>query len=95
MKYYFTIDVNSRLEYISSTKNPLVEEIEVELDETHEAVGNPFIFKYENGELIKDTAYQDELIEAEKNRENQPTKIQEIEKAQSDLVFTLMMNGVI
>jgi hypothetical protein len=94
MKRYFLLNDENRLQYISSTRGQ-ESEIEIEIDENHEVAQNPFIFKYENGELIKDTVYQQELIDAAKEWENRPTKTEELEKAQSDLVFTLMMNGVI
>src|SRR5699024_1269887 len=44
----------------------------------HEALINPEIFKYEDGELIKDEEKQKELIKEREEEENAPSKIDEL-----------------
>ncbi|WP_035350201.1 hypothetical protein [Fictibacillus gelatini] len=64
MKIYLSMN-GERVQGWSSTRgNP--DDIEIEVDENHEVLFNPFIFKYDTGELIKDEAYQQELINRKK-----------------------------
>lgn len=72
-KIYFTVDENNRLNELSSTSTRKENEFCIEVDDNHEVLlGNYEIFKYENGELIKDEEYQEELIEEEEERQNKP-----------------------
>lgn len=57
---YFNIDENKRLIGWSSSKED--GELSAEVDNAHEVLVNPFIFKYIDGKFTKDTAYQDTLI---------------------------------
>lgn len=77
MKRYITLDKENRLIMIGSTSNG--QDIEIEIDEKHEAMYNPFIYKYENGVLIKDVEYQKELIEELKGTDKEPSDSQRID----------------
>lgn len=94
MKIYFDLDENNHLNGYGSTPSS-DNDIELEVDENHDVLLNPYVYKYENGELFLDEEYQQFLIEERKRELEKPTRTDELEKAQSDLVFTLMMNGVI
>ncbi|WP_147402722.1 hypothetical protein [Caldibacillus debilis] len=62
----------------------------MEVEENHEVLRNPFIFKYENGELIKDVEYQQQLIREREAIESQPTveeRIQIIQAALDELIL--------
>lgn len=72
MKIYVNIDDENRLQGWGSTRGSEFD-IELHVDENHEVLRNPFIFKYENGELIKDVEYQQQLIREREERNNQPT----------------------
>jgi hypothetical protein len=94
MLIHFKIDENFRLLYWASTRSTL-DEIELEVTDDHEVLKNPTVFKYENGTLIKDTAHQEFLIAQREAREGAPSELEILQKEQTDLVFTLMTNGVI
>lgn len=67
MQIYFNIDDNNRLTGWSSTPEGFVHGIDI--DEDHEIfTSDAMVFKYENGELIKDEAYQKQLIEEQENK---------------------------
>jgi hypothetical protein len=51
----------------------------------HEVLENPFIFKVENGQLVKDEAYQQQLIQEKEERMNRQTTQQRLELIQSAL----------
>lgn len=95
MKIYFTLDENSRLLGWSNRPGS-VSDFELDVDASHEVIRNPFIFKYENGTLVKDEAYQQQLIN---EAQNKPLTTQEelasLKKSYSELAFDLMMKGVI
>ncbi|RKO63661.1 hypothetical protein Cdeb_02731 [Caldibacillus debilis GB1] len=87
---YFTLDESGHLDGYSSTPSPNPEEISLEVEENHEVLRNPFIFKYENGELIKDVEYQQQLIREREAIESQPTveeRIQIIQAALDELIL--------
>ncbi|KZN96174.1 hypothetical protein AZI98_08915 [Aeribacillus pallidus] len=89
MKIYISIDNENRLLGWGSTCSS-ESDIEIEVHEDHEVLRNPFIFKYENDELIKDTEYQQQLIRKREEIENQPTleeRIQIMQKALDDLLL--------
>lgn len=94
MRIYFKINEFNRLMYWSSTRNDS-NEIAMNVQDNHEALRNPFIFKYENGELIKDIEYQNQLIQEKEARGSAPTEMEQLQKIQADLTFDLMMKGVI
>jgi hypothetical protein len=93
MRIYISLDENNRVQgWGSSPVNS--ESIEVEIDENHEVLKNPFIFKYENGEFVKDNEYQLQLIEEKERRKNKPT-LEQIQNDQAALIFELVMRGVL
>lgn len=60
--------------YSRSTEN----DIEVEVAEDHEVLKNYLIFKWENGQLVKDEAFQQQLIQEKQEQENKPTTEQQL-----------------
>ena len=77
---YFTLDETRHLDGWSSTPSPNPEEIASEVDEDHEVLRNPFIFRYENGELIKDVEYQQQLIAERKERKRNEMSPEEMKE---------------
>jgi hypothetical protein len=58
----------------------------------------PYLYRYEDGQLVKDTVFQEQLVEERKARQKQPTLTQEmadLKKQNADLAFELMMKGVL
>jgi hypothetical protein len=60
-------------------------DIEMNVSNDHEVLENPFIFKVENGQLVKDEAYQQQLIQEKEERMNRQTTQQRLELIQSAL----------
>jgi hypothetical protein len=93
MRVYISLDENNRVRGWGSS--PISSQsIEVEIDKNHEVLKNPLIFKYENGSFIKDTLYQQQLIEEKERIKNKPTP-EQIQKDLSELFFELVMRGVL
>jgi hypothetical protein len=69
MVIYFTLDSEGRLEGVSSHPSNVDGEISMDIREHHEVLTNPFIFKYENGELVKDVAFQLQQLKLSKLNE--------------------------
>lgn len=70
MVIYFNI-INGHLNGWSSSKEGY--EYELKVPDNHEVLINPEIFKFEDGELIKDEVYQRQLIEKESQENAKPT----------------------
>lgn len=71
MKIYFNL-IDGRLDGWSSS--PQENKYEAEVSDNHEVLINPFIFKFENGEFIKDTEYQNQLIAEAEKESNTPNQ---------------------
>lgn len=67
---YFLLDNEGYLSGISSNSYRDDDEIKLEVEEDHEIFTNdPMVFKYENGELIKDEEQRQRIIvEEQENR---------------------------
>lgn len=89
-KIYFAVDENGYLTYSSPNPSPNPAEISLEVEENHEAFKNPFVFKYENGVLVKDEELQKKEIEKANILKNKP----DIEKEIADLWYAVMMGGI-
>lgn len=95
MEVFITLN-GIRVDGISSSYGP--GSVQIEIPESHEVRRNPFVFKYENGQLIKDVAYQQEQIKIGQELEKRPSleeEVQLLKKQNADLTFNLMMKGVI
>lgn len=90
MKMYISLDEHKRIMVIGSTSNG--QDIEIDIDENHEAMFNPFIYKYENGVLVKDTEFQEELIAEKEEATNQPSPDERFEGVEF-LVASLMLDS--
>jgi hypothetical protein len=69
MVIYFTLDSEGRLEGVSSHPSNVDGEISMNIREDHEVLKNPFIFRYENGELVKDVKFQLQQLKISKLNE--------------------------
>ena len=85
MKVFFTVGEDNRIKGWGSTKGS-DNDVELDLPEDHEAIKNPYVFRYENGELIKDTEWQEIQIQKQDSLKNMPSKDVQI----ADLTFQLM-----
>lgn len=54
------------------SSNPNGFEYEVEVSNDHEVLNNPEVFKFIDGELVKDEIYQQELIEKHERDQKKP-----------------------
>lgn len=75
MVIYIDLDDNGYLSFWSSTRSN-ENDIQLDVPRKHEALYNPEIFKYENGELIKDEERQQQLIDEAREKENQPSSLE-------------------
>ncbi|MGF6951865.1 hypothetical protein QF028_004370 [Neobacillus sp. B4I6] len=88
MKIFIQLNGN-RVVNQGSTKGA-DQDIELEVAEDHEVLRNPFVFTYENGQLIKDEAYQQQLIQEKEARESEPSteeKLELMQKAIDDIIL--------
>lgn len=85
MKVFFHVGQDNRINGWGSTRGS-ENDVELDLPEDHEAVRNPYVFRYENGELIKDSEWQEIQIQKQESRKNAPSKDVLI----ADLTFQLM-----
>ncbi|MCU6603845.1 hypothetical protein OCO53_25730 [Peribacillus frigoritolerans] len=85
MKVFFNVGQDNRILGWGSTKGS-DNDVELDLPEDHEAIKNPYIFRYADGELIKDDEWQQVQIEKQQLRKNTPSKDEQI----ADLTFQLM-----
>jgi hypothetical protein len=95
-KIHFNVDANNRVEGVSSS--PEGYQYSLEVDDTHEVNGNPLIFKFENGELVKDSAYAKHLetmFASQRSQQPLDQQVAELRKQTADLAFELMMKGVL
>jgi hypothetical protein len=95
-KIHFNVDANNRVEGVSSS--PEGYQYTLDVPENHEVHKNPFVFKYENNGLVKDSAYQKHLETLISSQASQPSlekQVAELRKQTADLAFELMMKGVL
>ena len=85
MKVFFNVGQDNRINGWASTRGS-DSDIELDLAEDHEAIRNPYVFRYENGELIKDAEWQEVQIQKQQSHKNAPSKDVQI----ADLTFQLM-----
>jgi hypothetical protein len=83
MKIYLSIK-DGRVIGFGSTQTSETD-IEMNVLNDHEVLENPFIFKVENGQLVKDEAYQQQLIQEKEERMNRQTTQQKLELIQNAL----------
>jgi hypothetical protein len=60
-------------------------DVEIDVADDHEVVRNPFVFTYQNGELVKDEAYQQQLIQEYEVQMNKPSVEQQLKMMQQAL----------
>lgn len=97
MLIYLSINKENRVIGCGSTRGSS-SDIEVDIPSNHEVFKNPLIYKYENGQLVKDAVYQQKLINDSKAAESQPTlreELQQLKKQNADLAYSLMLKGVL
>ncbi|WP_188453804.1 hypothetical protein [Virgibacillus oceani] len=70
---YFTLDENNRLTILSSTSTRNPNEICIDVPDGHDVLSNYEVYKYVNGELIKDIDYQQKLVDERQEAQNKPT----------------------
>ncbi|WDF02965.1 hypothetical protein [Shouchella hunanensis] len=68
---YFNIDEKGYVDGYSTTE--CYTEYNMNVNENHEVLSNPYIFKLIDGELIKDEEKQKAIIEESEKQRNQPT----------------------
>ena len=90
MKIYFTLDENGRLTGWQSNPSHVEGEIELEVDDDHEVLQRPMIYKYIDGELVKDEGYLEELKEEYEKEQNKPTEQERIEALENALLELIL-----
>ena len=89
MVVFISLDNDNYLTGWSSTRSS-DDDIEINVYRNHEALQNPEVFKYVDGELIKDEERQQELIEEREENENKPNEVERLEAALLDLAVMVM-----
>lgn len=89
MVVYISVDSDNYLTGWSSTRSS-DGDIEINVYRNHEALQNPEIFKYVDGELIKDEERQRELIVEREENENKPSELEQLRKENDELALALM-----
>ena len=92
MKIYFTLDENGRLTGWQSNPSHVEGEIELEVDDDHEVLQRPMIYKYIDGELVKDEEYLKKLKEEYEKEQSKPSELDMLALAVMEL-GQLIMNG--
>lgn len=90
MKIYFTLDENGRLTGWQSNPSNVDGEIELEVDDDHEVLQRPMIYKYVDGKLIKDERYLEELKEEYEKEQNKPSELERIEALENALLELIL-----
>lgn len=88
MKIYLSVRDGRVIGYGSTRTNEL--DLEMNVPNGHEVLENPFIFKVEDGQLVKDEAYQEQLTQEKEERANRQTTAQKLElmqRALDDLIL--------
>lgn len=85
---YFNLDDDGYLDGISSTKPG--HQYSVDIDETHEVLQNPEIFKYVDGELVKVEDRQQQLIEEYEKSKNEPSETERLQQDNEMLAMAVM-----
>src|SRR5699024_12826066 len=80
MVVYISVDSDNYLTGWSSTRSN-DDDIEINVYRNHEALQNPEVFKYVDGELIKDEERQQELIAEREENESKPSELERLETA--------------
>ncbi|MFL6558911.1 MAG: hypothetical protein ACJ8MO_22685 [Bacillus sp. (in: firmicutes)] len=83
MKIYLSVRDGRVIGFGSSPSSE--SDIEMNVLNDHQVLENPFIFKVENGELVKDDAYQEQLVQEKEERKNRQTTAQKLELMQNAL----------
>src|SRR5699024_10773305 len=89
MVMFISLDNDNYLTGWSSTRSS-DDDIEINVYRNHEALQNPEVFKYVDGELIKDQERQQELIEEREENENKPSELEQLRKENDELAMALM-----
>lgn len=71
-KVYFLTNESGLLQGISSTRGSEQDQ-ELYVENDHEVLTNPFIFRFTDGKLIKDVEYQKRLVAEAEEARNKPT----------------------
>lgn len=89
MVVFISLDNDNYLTGWSSTRSN-DGDIEINVYRNHEALQNPEVFKYVDGDLIKDEERQQELIKEREENENKPNELEELKKENHELALALL-----
>ena len=95
MKIYFTLDENNRLTGWQSNPSHVEGEIELEVDDDHEVLQRPMIYKYIDGELVKDEEYLEELKEEYEQERSKPTELERLEALENAMLELILRGDII
>jgi len=93
LRIYFTFSPDGYVNGYWSIPSGIEGELSVDVDNDAEVLQVPEVFQYVNGELVKDEAYQQELIEQEEQRKNQPSDEEMNAMAIMDLASKILGGG--
>ncbi|WP_249593634.1 hypothetical protein [Peribacillus frigoritolerans] len=88
MKVFINVGTDKRVIGYGSTRGN-ASDVEITVEDNHEFLKNPFIYKLISGNLVKDTEYQQEQLEQKNEIENKPTEIQILQEENTNLKLAL------
>lgn len=92
MEIYLYLDTSNRVTGWGTTKGKDAD-VSIDVPLSHEVLSNPFVFKYENGQLVKDTDYQEQLLQEYQNAPTMEQKLTLLQQAVADLILGGQKNG--
>lgn len=90
MKAFIQVQ-DTRIIQISDRRN-VPNDIEIETDDDHEVLRNPFVYKFVDGVLLKDDAYQQYLID-QQNEISPMEKLQQEQELMRQALDELILGG--
>lgn len=97
MKLFIQLGAENRVVQVGKTKST-DNDIEIDIPQNHELHKNPFIFKYEQGQLVSDETFRQQVLKEKEEQDKKLPPEKEIEllkKQNADLAFELMMKGLL
>jgi hypothetical protein len=91
MKVFLSV-LNNRV-IGQGSKRGSASDVEFEVPEGHEVLRNPFIFKLEGNQLVKDEAYKQQLIQEQEDQKNKPSLEQRLNLLQQ-AIDSIILGGI-
>lgn len=88
-KVFINVGAEGRVNGFGSTRGS-ASDVEMNIDDNHELLKNPFIYKVVFGTLVKDANYQKQEVEKKEEMKNKPTEIEMLQTENTELKMALV-----